>query len=158
MLLQILQLLVMSYIVSHGEGRNVETRSKYGSIIHQQHLRKEKDGTPSLVGPDKTEEKDGANNPEKNRVPKSKPQQKDKPGEKKFQAMNLPRMAGNGGTRSNRFSERRADVSGKNYAQVSFNHFMYKMNAASEAFKYPVKTEEVQREVCKTLPFTQVRE
>ncbi|XP_075716358.1 cerberus [Rhinoderma darwinii] len=156
MLLLILQLLIVSYIASHGEGKHLETRgiSKYYLIIHQHQSRKENDGT-SLVGPDKNKGKDEAlsgmskKNPEKNKVPKSKPQMKDKIG------MNLTRMAGYGGTRSNKFSKSKVDVSEKEYAQVSWNNFIYKMNTASEALNYPVKTHEVQREVCKTLPFTQ---
>ncbi|XP_056420872.1 cerberus [Hyla sarda] len=159
MLLQILQLLIVSYIASHGEGRQTETRriSKYYSIIHQHHLRKEKDFTGSVknIGNDEAISGINRNNTEKNRVPKSKPQAKDKHGNKNAQGLNVSSMVGFGGTSANQFSERKEDVSEKNYAHASWNHFIYKMNAASETLNYPVKTQEVQREICKTLPFTQ---
>ncbi|XP_069819590.1 cerberus [Dendropsophus ebraccatus] len=160
MLLQIVQLLIVSYVASHGEGRKADTRriSKYHSIIHQHHLRKEKDSTPSFVRSDKNIGKDevissiGRNNPEKNRVPKSKPQLEEK--QKNAHGIHLRSMVGYSGTSGNLFGETR-DVSEKNYGHSSWNHFIYKMNAASETLNYPVKTQEVQREVCKTLPFTQ---
>ncbi|XP_066461112.1 cerberus [Eleutherodactylus coqui] len=163
MLLQILQLLIVSYIASHGEGKSMETRarSKYHSIIHHHQLRKEKDSAPSFMGSAQNIQKEEATSsvrgktPEKNRFPKEKPQLKDKHGEQNSHNVNLPKMVGHGGTRSNRSSERKVDDSEKNYAEKSWNHFIYNMNAATETRNDPVKPQEVQKEVCETLPFTQ---
>ncbi|XP_044135900.1 cerberus [Bufo gargarizans] len=160
MFLQMLQLLIVSYIASHGEGREIETRgrSKYHSIIHQYHLRNE-DSPPNLVEPNRSVGKNeesgiSRNNPEKNRVPKSKPQLENKSGEKDYQGMNLPRMVDYSGSSS----ERKVKDSEKEYAQASWNHFIYKMNSASEAVNYQVKPQEIPKAVCKTLPFTQIIE
>ncbi|XP_071982629.1 cerberus [Engystomops pustulosus] len=155
----ILQLLIVSYISCHGEAKDKETRgrSKFDSIIHQYHLKNE-NNTLNSWEPDKNIGKDKAlsgirrNDLEINRVPKTRPKYRHR--ETNTHGMNLPKMMDYGVTRSNQFNGRKEDDSGK-YAEVFWNYFTYKMNAASEAVNYPVKTKEVQREVCKTLPFTQ---
>ncbi|KAM4049007.1 cerberus [Anomaloglossus baeobatrachus] len=163
MLLQILQFLLVFYFASHGEGKAVETRgkSKHYSIIHQHHLKKEMDSNSSFWGPDrnigKEETISGISNinPDLTGVLKSKPQMKDRHKDKSTQATGLPRMVGYGELRKKQVSERKLEEDEKKYAQASWNQFIYGLNAASEGLNYSVKTDEVQREVCKTLPFTQ---
>ncbi|XP_075118315.1 cerberus [Leptodactylus fuscus] len=160
MWLQIVQVLIVCYVASHGEGKDVEIkgRSKYCSFIHQDHLRKE--GPQSSVQPQKDIEKDEAMsrirraNPA-NGVPKINPHLNEKHGEKSTQGIRFARMLRYCGTRSNKLIDRKVEKSEKKYDQVYWDHFTYKIKAIAKAVHYPIKMQEGQREVCKILIFTQ---
>ncbi|XP_063808243.1 cerberus [Pseudophryne corroboree] len=167
MLFQILQLIVIFYVAIDAEGRHVKARgrTKHHMTEHQQHSGKGKETSWNFVLHDTFLEKEHAksevseNNPEKNKASKLKLLAKDSKGVRTVQTMDLSRMTGHSRTRKNSFSAhsfniRNVDVHEK-YAKKSWDYFVYKLNGATEDFIYPVKTQEIQQEVCKTVPFFQ---
>ncbi|XP_075060873.1 cerberus [Mixophyes fleayi] len=168
MWLQIIQLITISYIAIKAEGRDVEAkeRSKNQTIFHQQQSRKEREDHQNIALHNTIREKKHSKsavsekNQEKNKVPKLRLLSKDTNGEKTVQSMDLPMMGGHSGTRRNSyfaypFNKGKVNIHEKHNAKKSWNYFIYKMNGAPEDFIYPVKTQEIQREVCKTVPFSQ---
>ncbi|MEE6459107.1 hypothetical protein FKM82_000540 [Ascaphus truei] len=183
MFLQVFQLFIFSYLVNDGEGRHSEGRRKTGPnfFVHQKRLRKGRGGPKSmlLANTVKFEEaqnkpsalvlisefadalkNEGGKNPKLNKVPKSSSLTTDINVDKSVRNRGLPRAIAPNDTIKKIFfpylsNKRNRESAIRKNAKKFWNHFMFKMNAASQDLMLPIKTQAVQQETCKALPFSQ---
>lgn len=99
-------------------------------------------------------------NPEDNRVDTFNALPKETHGGKRH-SQGEPRRFHPRGSKKSSFitqqvQEMRANISHAQDAKTFWNYFVYKLNATPEDFHHLDRTQEIQPEVCKTLPFSQV--
>ncbi|KAM4807957.1 cerberus [Rhinophrynus dorsalis] len=182
MFLQVFQLVIIGYLVHNGEGRNPEERGMTRhSLIDQENNRKVRGGRKNrLLWPnsmrygepqnkqhdfslmadvvDTLKSGNSGKNTEMNKIPKSRFLSTSV--NKHVRRMGLLSRTAHTGTRKNtfsphRFKGRNTEIPEKQNAKEFWDHFLFKMNPVSENMTAPEKEQEVQKETCKTLPFSQ---
>ncbi|XP_018411978.1 PREDICTED: cerberus [Nanorana parkeri] len=164
---QICWLAIIFYNAANAVGKEQKTngRANNHSVPTHHHSRKGLEGRQIFVSQDFFVNKEqvqleaSEKNPEENRVAKYSPLPREIH-EGKQHSQGEPETFTLRGNKkksftSQRFSEKKANMPEEQSAKTFWNYFIYKLNAAPEDFHHPVKTLEIQRQVCKTLPFSQ---
>ncbi|XP_073468174.1 cerberus [Aquarana catesbeiana] len=166
MWLQIFRLIIIFYTTVEAVGKelNVDRRAKNNSVPTHHHSTKNIEGRRNFVIHNFSAKKEHINlearerNQEENRVAKFNILPREAQEAKTHSQVGLGKF----NLRENkknfipqRFSKKKANIPEEQNAKKFWNYFVYKLNAAPGDFPHPVKTQEIQQEVCKTIPFSQ---
>ncbi|XP_077334531.1 cerberus [Lithobates pipiens] len=166
MWLQIFRLIIIfcTTVKAVGKELNADQRAKNNSVPTHHHSTKNIEGRLNFVIHDFFANKEHVNlearerNQEENRVAKFNILPREAQEEKTHSQVGLGNFNRRGKKKNfipQRFTEKKAKIPEEQNAKKFWNYFVYKLNAAPVGFPRPVKTQEIQQEVCKTIPFSQ---